>query len=179
MPNYMVSTCTPIEGLPESTIARFENAVCVSFQYYLLNTSITLERTPFRPIRVPPTSISKYILRIMRYACVSTEAFVIGIIYIRRIIRRTHIHFVNRGTIHRILLAAVSLASKYIDDNPVCFRDIASIGGITTQELSLLECEFLRILQFNLMVEWDEYEGYTTLIDGVGIYLSTDDDDSE
>lgn len=113
----------------------------------------------------------------MHYACVSTEAFIVAIIYIRRLIRRTHTFFVNRGTIHRILLAAVLVASKYIDDNPVSMRDMAYIGIVHSADLMAIELEFLRILQYRLLVEWDEYEGYLVLCEGTGIYLTTADDE--
>lgn len=161
----------PIVGMTRNEAHRFENAIYASLYHHISNTSTTCDDTPFRSPRLNPVSLQKCIHRILFYSHVSPEAMIVSIIYLCRVIRRTHVHFVNRGTIHRLLLASVLVAGKYMDDYPTSIYSLAMIGCVHSEELAYLEMEFLRILRYNLHVDYDEYEGYAILLDGSGIYL--------
>ena len=55
-------------------------------------------------------------------------------------------------TIHRLIITAVMLAAKLMDDKYYNNAFYAKIGGITTSELNLMELEMLRMLDFRTFV---------------------------
>lgn len=48
----------------------------------------------------------------------------------------------------RLIFVAVVIASKFNDDSRLSNKDFAKIGGINSQELMILEMEFIKILRF-------------------------------
>lgn len=114
--------------------------------------------TAFHARHLPTISISAYISRIFRYAPCSTECFVTSLVYIHRILEAKGLAFLQIATVHRLLISAVLLASKYLDDIYYNNKFYAKIGGIPPQEMNSLELEMLLALNFDLSVSDREYE---------------------
>ena len=84
---------------------------------------------------------------------------VFSLIYIDRLIQSGGIP-VNSLTIHRVLIASAVLAIKFFDDAFYLNSHYAKVGGISVDELSLLELEFLKNINFSLHVTCEDYQKY-------------------
>ena len=60
-------------------------------------------------------------------------------------------------TLQRLLLVAMMLATKYLEDECALNSWWAQIGGLTLRELNALEAEFLAVVSFDLSVHPDDY----------------------
>ena len=67
---------------------------------------------------------------------------------------------INSLTIHRLILVAVLITHKYYTDPFYLNSYMSYIGGVQLQEINFLEEEFLDIIDFNLSVDFLEYETY-------------------
>lgn len=100
--------------------------------------------------------ISRYILRMKMYSNAEPLIFVFTVIYIRRLALRGIP--VTRFTLHRLVLSCFLLSWKFYSDSFKNNKYIAGLGGIKLRELNFLEVETLRLLQFHLCVEPEEYQ---------------------
>ena len=114
--------------------------------------------TAFHARHLPTISISAYLARIFRYAPCSAECFLTSLVYIRRVLDVKGVGFLQNSTVHRLLISAVLLSSKYLDDIYYNNRFYSKIGGISPQEMNSLELEMLFALNFDLSVSDQEYE---------------------
>jgi len=148
------------------TIASVLDRVCV------LNAHKP-QTNPFAGIAAAPISIVDYILRIHHFVGCSDECFVVGLIYIDRLLFRRPTIVMNTLTAHRLVLTAVLLAAKFYDDSVFNNKYFARIGGLATSEMNVLEFEFLSGIDFNLVVEYEasgvegNYSEYVKQLTGV------------
>ena len=56
---------------------------------------------------------------------------------------------------------SILITHKFYTDPFYKNSDIARIGGVHLQEINFLEEEFLDIIDFNLVVDKEDYESYT------------------
>lgn len=70
----------------------------------------------FHGIRAPNISIPKYLERIYKYTNCSPSCFVVGYVYIDRLVHKHPDSLVISLNIHRLLVTSVMLASKMLDD---------------------------------------------------------------
>lgn len=113
----------------------------------------------FRALKAPSISVKSYLERIARYANCSGECFVLALVYMDRLIQRSYC-VITSLSVHRILITSVMLAVKFFDDHYYPNSYYAKIGGVSTNEMNLLELEFLRFVSFSLYVDPREYEEY-------------------
>lgn len=105
------------------------------------------------PLEPPEISIYAYIKRLVDYAHVSSLALVHGIIYLSWLKKMRPRFHISRLTIHRVLLVAILVATKYCDDVFEGNQLFARIGGLNSvQELNRLEVIFL-----DELLEWRLY----------------------
>ena len=123
------------------------------------NFSATAAITPFTALCKPKISIRDYIERILKYSNCSIECLVLALIYIDRLIQSGRIP-VNSLTIHRILITSILIAIKFFDDTFCTNSYYARIGGIQTKEMNHLEMEFLKGVNFSLLVSCADYHKY-------------------
>ena len=67
---------------------------------------------------------------------------------------------VNSFTIHRVIIVSIVLAFKFNDDSFYDSASYALIGGIPVEELNYLEMEFLKEINFSLLVSCEDYQKY-------------------
>lgn len=70
----------------------------------------------FHGVRAPNISIRKYLERIYKYTNCSPSCFVVGYVYIDRLIHRHPHSLVISLNVHRLLVTSVMVASKMLDD---------------------------------------------------------------
>mmetsp|Transcript_20065 Transcript_20065/g.34548 ORF Transcript_20065/g.34548 Transcript_20065/m.34548 type:complete len:222 (+) Transcript_20065:318-983(+) len=124
-------------------------------------------RTVFHAQRIPPISIEDYLARIAKYSLCSKSCFVVAALYIKRI---TEPHgcstdgvaqprvVLTHHTVHRLLLTAIMLSAKFLDDTYYNNAYYAKVGGLPLSELNSLELHFLAMIRFNLSITPEVYE---------------------
>ncbi|KAJ7521561.1 hypothetical protein O6H91_19G059800 [Diphasiastrum complanatum] len=72
--------------------------------------------TIFHGSRPPSISIGKYLERLFKYTSCSPSCFVLGYVYIDRLVHKQPDLPVTSLNVHRLLITAVMLATKILDD---------------------------------------------------------------
>lgn len=119
--------------------------------------------TIFHGSRVASLSIRLYIDRIFKYSKCSPSCFVAAYIYMERFLEDTNGYLTSLNA-HRLLIACVLVAAKFLED--VCFDNAyyAKIGGVSTTELNKLELKLLFSLNFRLHVTVETFDHYCLLL---------------
>ena len=120
-----------------------------------LNSNI-ITNTPFISKIKATISIDDYITRILKYAKCSDIAFILSMIYLRRIQNTFGNEVYNKHSFHRLYISSIVVATKFIDDDYCNNKYYAAVGGINVKELNLLEISFLSYIKFDLYVTHDE-----------------------
>ncbi|KAG9302328.1 hypothetical protein G9A89_008820 [Geosiphon pyriformis] len=111
--------------------------------------------------RAPPTiSIADYLRRIIRYTSVERVCLLIILIYIDRVCERHRTFTISSLTVHRFIIAAVTVSSKALCDSYCTNSHYARVGGISTQELNTLELEFLSLIDWHLICPEETMQSY-------------------
>ncbi|KAI3863076.1 hypothetical protein MKW98_015534 [Papaver atlanticum] len=114
----------------------------------------------FHGVRAPSMSIAKYLERIYKFTNCSPSCFVVGYIYIDRLLHRHPDSLVLSLNVHRLLVTSVMVASKVLDDEHYNNAVYARVGGVSNAELNKLEMELLFLLDFRLVVSSRIFESY-------------------
>ncbi|XAR55407.1 hypothetical protein NMG60_11035468 [Bertholletia excelsa] len=115
---------------------------------------------PFHGVRAPSISIGKYLERIYKYTNCSPSCFVVGFVYIDRILHRHPDSLLVSLNVHRLLVTSVMVASKMFDDVHYNNAFYARVGGVSNVELNKLELELLFLLDFGVAVSSRIFETY-------------------
>eukprot|EP00478_Filoreta_tenera_P000867 GABV01000873.1.p1 GENE.GABV01000873.1~~GABV01000873.1.p1 ORF type:complete len:228 (-),score=47.37 GABV01000873.1:305-988(-) len=115
--------------------------------------------TKFSACELPPISVFDYLERISLFGGASDECFILGLIYIDRLIQahRLTVSFVN---IHRLVVTSIMIAAKFFDDFFFNNQHWAQVAGVACTELNALEIELLFLLGCDLQVSPDEFFMY-------------------
>ncbi|KAJ1852112.1 cyclin-like protein interacting with PHO85 [Coemansia sp. RSA 1822] len=115
-------------------------------------TSLTL----FHARSVPTIDLETYISRILKYCPCQNEVFLALIVYMQQLIdrcgRRRAPFTVDAYSIHRLVITAVTIGSKWFSDVFFTNSRYAKVGGLSVAELNNLELQFLSIIDFDLNV---------------------------
>jgi len=102
--------------------------------------------------RPPPIPLEEYLLRLHKYCPMSTAVYLATSLYIYRLAIIERILPVTGRNAHRLLLAALRVAMKALEDLSYPHRRFAKVGGITEAELGRLEISFCFLTDFELRV---------------------------
>ncbi|KAI5779753.1 cyclin-domain-containing protein [Geopyxis carbonaria] len=102
---------------------------------------------------VPETPLEEYLFRIHRFCPLSTAVYLAASYYLHRLSITDRIIPLTRLTAHRLVLAAVRIAAKTLEDLSYPHRRFAKVGGLTDLELSRLEVSFCFLMDFELKVD--------------------------
>eukprot|EP00898_Chlorokybus_atmophyticus_P000698 jgi/Chlat1/1629/Chrsp127S01888 len=116
--------------------------------------------TVFHGLRPPVIGVHSYLERIFKYANCSPSCFIVAYCYIDRLATRHASMPLTSLNVHRLIIAAVMIAAKFLDDAYYNNAYYAKVGGVTTAEMNRLELEFLFRMDFRLTVDPEEYERY-------------------
>lgn len=120
--------------------------------------------TPFSAASEPDLSIREHLLRIRKHLRCNKACLVLALVYIDRIVNTHPEVIINNMTVHRLMLAGILVASKFLDDDGFDNAHYAQIGGISTKILNELEAQFLNLLDWRLHVLSTEYEWYGAFV---------------
>lgn len=119
--------------------------------------------TSFHSVQAPSMSLGKYVDRLRSYFFCSDACFLAAFIYIDRIIKRhSHIQVCSLSG-HRLFAVSLIMAVKYNEDTYYSNAYYAKVAGLRLQEVNKLERHFLRLLDWKLIVQPEEYSMYCEL----------------
>ena len=103
--------------------------------------------------RAPPTiSITSYLQRISRYTNVEPCCLLILLPYVDKVCARLPAFTISSLTVHRFVIAGVSVGSKALSDAFCTNGRYARVGGVSIAEMNLLEKEFCAAIDWRLTV---------------------------
>ncbi|WVF66889.1 hypothetical protein IAT40_001632 [Kwoniella sp. CBS 6097] len=129
----------------------------------------------FHARHIPSISVEAYLLRILKYCPTTNEVFLGLLVYFDRMTRLgtpAGVGGENAGVakgkgfaidsynIHRLVIAGVTVASKFFSDVFYTNSRYAKVGGLPSTELNSLELQFLLLNDFRLRISLDEMQKY-------------------
>ncbi|KAI8910940.1 cyclin-domain-containing protein, partial [Gorgonomyces haynaldii] len=124
------------------------------------NDKLDVHITRFHSKVVPPLSIEDYLIRIVKYGAVEPVCLLSSVLYLDRICQRCPTFTLSSLTMHRFLITAITCASKILSDTFYTNAVYAKIGGLSTQELNILEMEFLKLIDWEVNVNMETLQEY-------------------
>ncbi|KAL9712397.1 cyclin-like protein interacting with PHO85 [Leucoagaricus gongylophorus] len=119
----------------------------------------------FHARNIPTISLEAYFLRILKYCPTTNEVFLALLVYFDRMSKlnadataRTFV--IDSYNIHRLVIAGVTVASKFFSDVFYTNSRYAKVGGLPLSELNQLELHFLLLNDFRLVISSDEMQRY-------------------
>lgn len=111
--------------------------------------------------KIPKITLMDYFARITKYCKLQLGSFIAMMIYLDKAAEKIELSGYN---IHRLILGALVCGIKYTCD--VCNNNIffARVGGITPQEMCIVENSFLEVLDYSLYISEEEYEKYLSFL---------------
>ncbi|KAK9320758.1 cyclin-domain-containing protein [Lipomyces orientalis] len=106
----------------------------------------------------PGIDIEKYLLRIHQYCPISTAVYLATSLYIYRLCIVNQAIPLTPLNVHRLVVAALRVASKSLEDINHLQKRFAKVGGLSEQELCRLEIGFLFLMDFDLKLDVDVLE---------------------
>ncbi|KAL5527516.1 hypothetical protein ACEPAG_6317 [Sanghuangporus baumii] len=119
----------------------------------------------FHARNIPSISLQAYLLRILRYCPTTNEVFLSLLVYFDRMSKlaqeATGTRFIiDSYNVHRLVIAGVTVASKFFSDVFYTNSRYARVGGLPQAELNQLELQFLLLNDFRLSIPPDEMQRY-------------------
>jgi hypothetical protein len=120
----------------------------------------------FSSVDIPNISLKDYFARISKYSECSQACYIIALIYLDRAMIANPQLIINSYCVHRYLrlcrlaLISIMIAAKFWDDYFLSNYNYGQIGGMTCEEIHMLEMGFLALLEFSLYVDEDTYNAY-------------------
>jgi hypothetical protein len=108
----------------------------------------------------PHISVSDYVKRLGCYCQCSPECFIIAVIFLDRYLAAAPYFRLSSRTAHRLIVTAVIVALKVVDDEYFRNSYYAHVGGIPVGELNRMELDFLKAIDFNLFVDPETFETF-------------------
>jgi len=122
---------------------------------------VATQVTPFHSSKPPAISVKCYLEdRILKYGGCSEETFILALIYMDQVVQFNPDFVISSLNVHRLLITAIMLASKFFDDVYYNNAYYARVGGISNSEVNSLEMEMLRMISFSLFVSQEQYTEY-------------------
>ena len=120
--------------------------------------------TRFHTLSPPKIHILKYLRFLKEKTKSETSCFVMAMIYIDRLLSLHREITVTPTTVHKLFLTALLIATKFHTDIYFTNSLWASCGGVRMEEMNILECEFLFLIQFSLVISQEDYNRYVSLL---------------
>jgi len=121
-------------------------------------TGSSLQRTSVFPLsafhgRPMSTSIENFIMKICLYAKLDCIVVMVAAVYLSRIIEKAGGKLpLSSCTVHRVVLQALTVAAKFVLDNPRSNKVMASFADLNISQFNQLEVKFLCAIQYDLAV---------------------------
>lgn len=100
----------------------------------------------------PPISVGAYLERLHTYCPMSTGVYLATSLFIYRLAVDERTVHVTPRTVHRLVLGALRVTMKALEDQRYSHRKMARVGGVSESELARLEISFCFLTSFELFV---------------------------
>ncbi|GAA5963352.1 hypothetical protein JCM3765_006993 [Sporobolomyces pararoseus] len=113
--------------------------------------------------RAPPSiGVRDYLLRIAKYTNVEPCCLLILLPYVDKVCARMNTFTISSLTVHRFIIAAVSVGSKALSDAFCTNGRYSRVGGVSVVEMNLLEKEFCEAIDWRLTTSGSVLAHYYT-----------------
>ncbi|KAI0662889.1 cyclin-domain-containing protein [Cubamyces menziesii] len=121
----------------------------------------------FHARNVPTIALEAYLTRIQKYCPASNEVFLSLLVYFDRMMKLAKetcgkVFAIDMYNVHRLVIAGVTVASKFFSDVFYTNSRYAKVGGLPLTELNQLELQFLLLNDFHLMISQEEMQFYAS-----------------
>lgn len=154
----------------------------------LQNIPFLREILSFRGKQVPGITLKQYFQRIQKYCPTTNDVLLSLLVHFDRIAKKcnsyaqdsakiistghdktteheqSQVFVMDSHNIHRLIIAAVTVSTKFISDFFYSNARYARVGGISLQELNHLELQFLVLCDFKLIISLEELQRYADLL---------------
>jgi len=110
------------------------------------------DNEPLYSKNIPVLSLNKYLIRIMKYTECENNTLIVGYLYVMRLIQKEKF-VLGINNVYRLLLGAIVLAKKFMEDIKYDNSYYCNIGGISNQELNLIEYSLFKRIDFGLNLQ--------------------------
>lgn len=132
--------------------AYLDSCIHVNEPHATLPTHVQPESV-FFSVSKPDISTEEYVRRLVNYTQCSPAAFIVMLVYLDRIATVNSRLKITAFNLHRLLVTALMLACKMLDDQCYSTLHYAKVGGIpTAREMNRLELQYLRYVDFRMHV---------------------------
>ncbi|EDR04898.1 uncharacterized protein LACBIDRAFT_303755 [Laccaria bicolor S238N-H82] len=148
----------------------FDHAPHPPIWYTLTTASRGAFTTPvstltFHARNVPTITLEAYLLRILKYCPTTNHVFLSLLVYFDRMSKLSQdatgrAFVIDSYNIHRLVIAGVTVASKFFSDVFYTNSRYAKVGGLPLPELNQLELQFLLLNDFRLVISSAEMQRY-------------------
>ncbi|KAA1465911.1 cyclin-related 2, partial [Dentipellis sp. KUC8613] len=119
----------------------------------------------FHARNIPSISLEAYLLRILKYCPTTNDVFLSLLVYFDRMARLSadstgKTFVIDSYNIHRLVIAGVTVASKFFSDVFYTNSRYAKVGGLPQAELNRLELQFLLLNDFRLTISEQQMQHY-------------------
>ncbi|KAL3237669.1 Pcl7p [Nakaseomyces bracarensis] len=131
----------------------------------------------FKGKHVPQITLYQYFQRIQKYCPTTNDVFLSLLVYFDRISKKCNaaddstpsasqqqLFVMDSYNIHRLVIAGVTVCTKFFSDFFYSNSRYARVGGISLQELNHLEIQFLILCDFELLIPVDKLQRYANLL---------------
>ncbi|KAJ6495592.1 cyclin-domain-containing protein [Mycena vitilis] len=116
--------------------------------------------TRFHSRSPPGITVLDYLRRIVRFTNVEKSCLLITLHYIDQICARVPLFILTSLTCHRFIITSITVSSKGLCDTFCTNSLYAKVGGISVNELNVLEREFLEKIEWRLMCTREVLQEY-------------------
>ena len=131
---------------------------------------------PFLLKQIPSISIKDYLIRLNKYTKLNNSTIILILIYIDKICNYNKFKL-SYYNIHKLILASMLFAIKYNEDEYYSLKFYAELGGVSINEMSNLEYQFLVLIRFELYVDEELFNKYSNNISSSDIEEEEDEDE--
>jgi hypothetical protein len=117
------------------------------------------KRDPFKSKNNISIRVIEYIERLVKYTNLEESTLVMALIYIDRLCSYSN-YIITDKNIHRVIFVSIITSIKYNEDDIYTNGFYAKVGGVSKQELNLLEVEFSKMIEYRLFVKEELYFQY-------------------
>lgn len=113
----------------------------------------------------PAIGLKGYVARFVKFLAVSDAVFIVALVYLDRVRKREPVLGLTYLNVHRLLTCALTVAQKFLEDEPYGNSTMYKLGGIpSVLELNRLELEFLKRVDCRVHVDPQLYREYRRIV---------------
>lgn len=113
---------------------------------------------------IPNISINDYLIRIQTYSEIERASLISALILIDKTCKKSGL-VLTYYNIHRLLFGAILISIKYNEDIYYDNKYYSDIAGVKLKELQSIEYAFLELNNFNVYINYNEFELYQKVLE--------------